>query len=242
MSLILEALNRADKDRSSEQNSPPIQGQAYVNDTPPSQNKSYRFTTIALIIALIIVATAVVTYIFSHTNTKASIDTATTTNINEHSSSANTKEKSQVSVTTVQSEQFAATQPPEHPPQAIEKVSTSISTLYNQQKVRESSQQTNLRQTIEVASSENKAIEKLPPLVSDLPWTIQKQIPTIDYNQHVYLDAGNSFVEINDKIIKNGQIIQSGLKLINIEEEHAILSYQQNKFRLPALNSWVNFN
>ena len=81
------------------------------------------------------------------------------------------------------------------------------------------------------------------PLLTELPWRVQQNIPSIDFTQHNYSRyPGESNVELNRQLLKAGEQVAPGLRLLSIDPEFITLNFQGTKFRLWALNSWVNFN
>ncbi|WP_019531384.1 general secretion pathway protein GspB [Dasania marina] len=246
MSLILEALNRADRDRSAADHSPSLQaapinielassgpniglfaviglaivllggGYFYTNANSPSNNNSYAeqaATTIAPITVPSIVAPVI----------KAPAITAPIATTTITTTKKNTAK-----------EIIIEAKPP------IKNDNPDVAKLYQQHsssKPVDASDNTASLKT-KLATSKQST---LPPFLSSLPVTVQKHIPTLNYDQHIFLESGESFVEINDKIFKEGAAITSELSLESIQERFIILRYQQTHFRLSALNSWVNF-
>ena len=83
------------------------------------------------------------------------------------------------------------------------------------------------------------------PAVPDfysLPWSLRRAVPTLDYAIHVHSDdkPAASFVRLNGQIRRVGDTVAAGLRLDSIDSEGIILDFQGTRFRLPALNSWVN--
>lgn len=76
--------------------------------------------------------------------------------------------------------------------------------------------------------------------VRDLPWNLQQTMPSLNYQRHDYRNGDASRVVINGKELRAGQQVASDLKLERIEEDGAIMRYQGHRFKLRALNSWVN--
>lgn len=72
--------------------------------------------------------------------------------------------------------------------------------------------------------------------VHDLPFSTQKELPTLMYREHNYPNN----VMLNNKLISKGQQIDSNLYLEEILVDGIIVRYGNRKFKMPRLNSWVN--
>lgn len=105
--------------------------------------------------------------------------------------------------------------------------------------------QAQTNQSVEVAPSDKPApqsVTKLPPLLHELPSSLQREIPTLEYTRHVYdKSLDKRFVVLNDKTLKTGDEIVAGLKLELIADNFIVLNFHSRLFRLQALNSWINF-
>jgi len=75
--------------------------------------------------------------------------------------------------------------------------------------------------------------------IGDLPYSVQKNIPTIMYTEHSYQNH-NASVTLNKIKRRKGQKITANLYLEEILEDGIIMRYQSRKFRMIALNSWIN--
>ncbi|WP_027328785.1 general secretion pathway protein GspB [Marinimicrobium agarilyticum] len=84
----------------------------------------------------------------------------------------------------------------------------------------------------------------LPPpqiaSVRDLPWNLQQTMPSINYQQHDYRNNAASRVMINGKEYRAGEQVAPDLTLESIEKDGAVMRYRGYEFKLRALNSWVN--
>ncbi|MGD8175412.1 general secretion pathway protein GspB [Marinimicrobium sp. ARAG 43.8] len=78
------------------------------------------------------------------------------------------------------------------------------------------------------------------PTIRDLSWGLQQRIPTLNYQAHDYRENGQSRVRINHREHRVGDQLAPGLRIEGIEEDGAVLSFEGETFKLPALNSWVN--
>ena len=87
------------------------------------------------------------------------------------------------------------------------------------------------------------AIFHAMPLLAQMPARFQQNVPTIEYSVHVYSEKdGAGFVTLNGRKRKVGDEIAPGLILIKILQDSVVLDYQGTQFRLLSLKSWINFN
>ncbi len=76
---------------------------------------------------------------------------------------------------------------------------------------------------------------------NELPWNQRQQIPTISYSRHNYLQNSVSTVMINGEIVGEGNSLSGGqLIVVEIFVDGVVLNFRGNKFKLRALNGWVN--
>lgn len=81
------------------------------------------------------------------------------------------------------------------------------------------------------------------PLITERSSRFQRSIPNIDYAVHVFSKKdGAGFVKLNGNIMRIGAQVVPGLRLIAILNDSIVLDLKGVQFRLPALNSWVNYN
>ncbi|WP_341936643.1 general secretion pathway protein GspB [Marinimicrobium sp. C2-29] len=84
------------------------------------------------------------------------------------------------------------------------------------------------------------AEEPLVPGIRDLPWSLQQDIPSINYQAHNYREGGNSSVTINQRKRRAGDEVAQGVRIERIESDGLVLIYEGKTFKLKAMNSWVN--
>ena len=83
--------------------------------------------------------------------------------------------------------------------------------------------------------------EHAAPFLSTLSQQVKNDVPTMLYSAHDYSSkSGQSSVVINGKILREGGSIAGGVKLDEILPDSIVLSHRGTQFRLRALNSWVN--
>lgn len=79
------------------------------------------------------------------------------------------------------------------------------------------------------------------PMISSLSQQTKDRIPSIFYQQHDYSGTeSNSSVTLNGKALRAGGTISGGLRVVEILPDSVVLEFQGTRFRLSALNSWVN--
>ena len=79
------------------------------------------------------------------------------------------------------------------------------------------------------------------PLISQLSETSRSRITSIDFSMHIYSDQpGASFVELNGVQLGEGDEVAPGLRVVKIFEYGVILDYQGTQFRLLPLSGWIN--
>lgn len=77
------------------------------------------------------------------------------------------------------------------------------------------------------------------PEIHDLPNNILSQIPTLNYSEHNYTINSGS-VKINGRIYHINEAIANGLVIDKILEDGMILHIENYSFKMRALNSWIN--
>lgn len=80
------------------------------------------------------------------------------------------------------------------------------------------------------------------PWITDLSQQARDTVPTLYYAQHVYdTVATRRQVTLNGQsLAEGGRVKEVGIKVVEILPDSVVLEYRQLKFRLRALNSWVN--
>lgn len=78
------------------------------------------------------------------------------------------------------------------------------------------------------------------PGIRDLPWSLQKDIPSLNYQAHNYEEGNNSSVTINQRQRRAGDEVARGVRIERIESDGLVLTYEGKTFKLKAMNSWVN--
>jgi hypothetical protein len=78
------------------------------------------------------------------------------------------------------------------------------------------------------------------PFLATLSQQTKDSIPTLMYQRHDYSgNSGKSRVLINGKTLSAGAAV-GGVKVVEILPDSVVLEFKGTRFRLRALNSWVN--
>lgn len=224
MSLLLEALHKAEQDRKLDKT---------IENQPPSSNPSSttnKKTSIALpllgLTTSIAVCVALYLSLASEPTRQAKPAEQTIKEELPVATSSNTKK-------TIKNPQ---------------KDQDKINTLYRQkpqpaktlaspkpQALATSNLQTNHLSRVE-------ALTKIPA-ITELANKQQKQIPSLDYSAHHFSETApkNSFIIINEQQLQPGDWLNKELQLIEIYSHYSVLQHNGQTFKLRALNSWINF-
>ncbi len=237
MSLILDALNRADQQRSDENPSPnPLH---YHQPILPTARPVVRWIIEGLVLLLII---GVVVYSQWPSGNKELPPVVSSPAFTSHDTVLTTAAGETLSAEVASLDSPAAvehTQPTVRPQTS----DPAIPSLYQTTPV-DSSKESVLDSPVQISDiDQSRAILLEIPLLTDRSSRFQRAVPTIDYQIHVYSDKENAgFVKLNGSIHKIGSQILPGMRVVAILKDSVVLDYQGTPFRLPAMNSWMNYN
>ncbi|MEE8057260.1 MAG: general secretion pathway protein GspB [Pseudomonadales bacterium] len=266
MSLILDALNRADQERSDQNSVPNLHsGHSAVS---PSSSPLRRWILEGLIIAL-----AGGAFLYTQQSKENAIGDKSTAEktvpIPTQQTTASTTIQATVekampvtkaadktlSTKMVKAEPIktASESLPSTDPGHLNQLapSTAITSLYQQQAHNPVAQPPFANVNVQAVAIPTPAepidvglaILQQIPLLIQMSSRFQNSIPRIDYSVHVYSETDNAgFVNLNGSIRKIGAQIAPSLIVIAILKDSVVLDYKGKQFRLMALNSWVNFN
>lgn len=74
--------------------------------------------------------------------------------------------------------------------------------------------------------------------LSDMPERMQDQLPTLQFEQHIFASDGEGWVKVNGRDRYEGDTITTGVLLIKIQPQEVILEFRDRVFSMPALSSW----
>ena len=254
MSLILDALNRADSER--EEAKPTGTIPSPHSQTTPATSHRKRWVIEGVLIAAIIVVA--VLYVNRADESPAVAETPAA----EMATLASPVQPAQVAkpivpvklVETKPVKNKPATVKPAAKPKIINTNQQAINSLYQQaatQPVTTTTPQAVELKPAAVTTSptttakpvdETNAVLQSIPLLAQMSTRFQRSIPTIEYTVHVYSEnRGSGLVKLNGESYKIGGQVLPGLRVIAILKDSLVLEYQGRQFRLMALNSWVRF-
>ena len=250
MSLILDALNRADQERSVENNAPSLQ----ASNAPIATNERpiKRWIIETVIIVLAIVAGL---YFYSKINNNDAVvveappsntvepvinpSAQATTQAIEKSDSVNTPPPIEVPSPSIEPNNVPPQKKPV--PQVVDKA--EISSLYAKEEasiVVAPEKRLNEPSAIPPVKIDNtQSILATIPLLSEHSLSFQRSVPTIEYSIHAYAERGG-FVILNGQKYSVGGKLTAQLRVIAILKSSVVLDFKGKQFRLLALNSWIN--
>lgn len=96
--------------------------------------------------------------------------------------------------------------------------------------------------TVPATELEARSYERLIdiPDIGDLPSGLRQQIPSINYVRHNFDPRGARSVVINGVAHREGASLEQDLMLEEIYSDGVICRFKQIRFKLRALNSWIN--
>lgn len=78
-----------------------------------------------------------------------------------------------------------------------------------------------------------------PVRLSELPINIQRQIPDLKFSSHLYSNNPTyRMVNINGKMVQEGDNVADGFRLIKITEAGVVLSFRHYQFEVSVLRDW----
>ena len=76
------------------------------------------------------------------------------------------------------------------------------------------------------------------PSLSQMSPQLQNVIPALNFEQHIYASDGQGWIKVNGRDRYEGDYIGDNLIVEKILPQQVILSFQGEKFSLPALTNW----
>ena len=77
--------------------------------------------------------------------------------------------------------------------------------------------------------------------VNELPAHVQAQIPDLVFSSHIYADDPSfRMVNINGRMIREGDRLNNNLQLIQITEDGVVLQLDEHTFEVSVLRDWSN--
>lgn len=263
MSLLLEALQRADSERKNQGDVPGIDTpHAVASPTTPGNSRQWMLTALALIILLLLAYVIYLQTSSRHSDTVAAADETLAIQDNE------SVHDNQQKLPTAQNSEPAATPQPVTTAQQTKPKTTQadVAALYERLKSEnasspETASQGSIATTVgeqpstnftedlvrgnqaqdAVIDQQNAAEEVYSsiPFASQLPVQQQDSIPSLRYTTHGYAEAtGKGLVTLNGRSQRRGDTIAPGLVLLDIRADYIVLDMNGVLFRLPAATDW----
>jgi len=92
----------------------------------------------------------------------------------------------------------------------------------------------------EILSSEQSTDElysEITPL-HEMPESFKNALPEISFQMHIYASDGRGWVRVNGEDRYQGDEINGGVEITEILPQRVVLSFNGEKFSMPALSSW----
>ena len=91
------------------------------------------------------------------------------------------------------------------------------------------------------SSSRRQQYEAPAPDIRTLDVALQRQIPALRFEAHVYATSVNQrWVKVNGKTLQEGQWVTADIRIREITAQYVLLEMGAELFSVPALSSWPN--
>jgi general secretion pathway protein B len=249
MSLLLDALNKADQERKRNEAAPGINSNHEQRDDQDPRNNSI-LLIVAIIIGLLILLAAI--YWLGQRSTATQANTASapvsaTSSTAKIAPSPATKKSVVSSETTSLDANTTANE--------TGTADETVANLYQNTHVPDSNAAVTISPPGEAPAqpANDPAPVSAPdiaspisitqfanlPEIHDLPNNILEKIPSLGYSEHNY-NANGASVKINGEIKHVNDQLPSGIVIDKILEDGMILHIDNYSFKMRAMNSWVN--
>ncbi len=246
MSLILDALNRADQERTEENHTPNLH--ASHGPAPETPSPLRRWIIEGIIIGLALGAFAYSQFFGDKIQEPIEVTATPAPTVAPQPAPVAEKivEPEPAPIEESEPAKTITAEPPvvqQTTPKA--ESSSAIASLYEQPVVEKEAliiSTPPVTQIVEEVDNTQFILQQIP-LITQRSSRFQRSVPSIDYAVHVYSkEEGAGFVKLNGSIRRIGAQIAPDLRLIAILNDSIVLDLKGTQFRLPALNSWVNYN
>lgn len=242
MSLLLDALNKADQERKRNEATPGINSDHEKIIDHGARNKS--ITIVAIVFGFIILLVAI--YLLGQRSATPAPSTMAAASA---PAAASMSSQHNASLTPHQTAS-AATPDQISSAQEIDTSEDNVASLYQQNT---QTQTTNATLTLsttptDIPTTTNEQPSATPtsltqfanlPDLHDLPSQVLEKIPSLNYSEHNYNSNGGS-VKINGNIQHANEQLAGGVVIDKILEDGMILHVGNYAFKMRALNSWIN--
>lgn len=246
MSLILDALNRADRERNEQGNNA-----LFSEASSASDPKVYPVKRWILEAVIIIAITIFALYPLRDSRLSTKISELSPAVVSSAPAGKFNPEPTTVEVEPRQSTHLYV---PKHSNPIVKTDSTmtpsanpAISALYDKpidkklaKTVVKENEADDSRSSADESVDNTQSILESIPTLSQFSPQFRNSIPSIEYTVHVYSENAG-FVVLNGKKYQTGNELNSNLTVIAVLKESVVLDFGGKQFQLPALNSWVNY-
>jgi len=247
MSLLLDALNKADQERKRNEATPGIDSNHENIIDHSARNKSLVIAALAIGFVILLAA---IYWLGQRSATTTPIATATNPSAKTAKSQQHASMAAKSSVANVSQESISSTA-------NSDTSEDSVASLYQQNA---QAQNSNATLTISPPQTDSPATPTTEPVTTteqttaaptsitqfanlpdlhDLPSQVLEKIPSLNYSEHNYNSNGGS-VKINGNIQHPNDQLAGGVVIDKILEDGMILHVGNYAFKMHALNSWIN--
>ncbi|GGY75354.1 hypothetical protein GCM10011613_21080 [Cellvibrio zantedeschiae] len=248
MSLLLDALNKADQERKRNEATPGISSNHENTFDHGTRNKSIVLVAVIAIGLGLLFAT--IYWLGQRSATPATTTATTSAAVKSSISSQQQKSLATEQTTTTQIIENNAAENNPGTNVSEENIDTSeenVASLYQQNTAAQSTNTTLTLPTptanapADVSGASPTSITQFAnlPDLHDLPSQVLEKIPSLNYSEHNYNSNGGS-VKINGTIHHANDQLSNGLVIDKILEDGMVLHIENYSFKMRALNSWVN--
>ncbi len=256
MSLLLDALNKADQERKRNEAAPGINSNHEQRDDTDPRNHS-TLLIVVIVVGLLILLAAIYWLGQRSTATQATVAPAPTSTTSSTAKAANNiaGEKPAVNSENQSGETKSIEAAGDAAENEIDPAEDNVASLYENTQVPDSNAAVTISPPGELPAppANDPAPVSAPdiespvsisqfanlPEIHDLPNNILERIPSLGYSEHNYNANGGS-VKINGEIKHVNEQLPSGIVIDKILEDGMILHIDNYSFKMRAMNSWVN--
>lgn len=275
MSLILDALNRADRERKNSQPTPDINTVHEVSYHPGRSGRGAKLWILAGVIILVLAGLLIYLLLQTQTRQQAApipvstpapvpaVREATTppalspTDIAQSRAAAveSTAVKTPTETPVEKSAEVHSLYAQEEAPPVDDKVNDLYKPVEEPPVVKSVPVQVPAVTSVSLLDDSPEPVQTAPapaekgkryddvhhvPDLRQLPWGVQQQIPSIIYSQHNFTGDGASNVVLNGQARRPGNQVGGELNLEEIYVDGILLRFREHRFKLRAMNNWVN--
>ena len=256
MSLILDALNRADQDREGASRPPSLRDLHGPSAAATQAGKIWRAIAVLLLFLLIVLAA----YLLltgerapELANSQQQTETAAVRKPETTSPDVMPRAEKAVAETRISepapvhsTNETSTVEDVRVPPdEAVNALYTGVENVELAEEIEsESEPGTQTRLAPDQATVSDATLARRYPELRTLGQQQQKfkdNIPSFRYSEHIYLgESAQNFVILNGATLVQGQRTSNGLTVVDILSDGIVLQFQQKSLTVPKFNSWIN--